>query len=83
MYVFEYRSVKFVINSFIYLQSNLKIQATRIQHEIEDLQRRTENIKMKLTAEMKVSIHLVLPIHVLTLWRKVVNFNLVYIILND
>ena len=36
------------------LQSNLKIQATRMQHEIEDLQRRVENVKMKLTSEMKV-----------------------------
>ena len=36
------------------LQSNVKIQATRLQHEIEDLQRRVETIKMKLTAEMKV-----------------------------
>lgn len=35
-------------------QSNLKIQATRLQHELEDYQRRVDNIKMKLTAEMKV-----------------------------
>lgn len=40
----------------ILFQNNLKIQATKVQHEIEDLQRRTENIKMKLTAEMKVGI---------------------------
>jgi len=33
---------------------NLKVQATRYQHEIEDLQRRVENIKMKLTSEMKL-----------------------------
>ena len=45
--------------SFLYklfLQSNLKIQATRLQHQLEDLQRRIENIKMKLTTEMKVRI---------------------------
>ena len=39
---------------FVIFQSNLKIQATRLQHEIEDYQRRVDNIKMKLTAEMKV-----------------------------
>ena len=30
------------------------MQATKLQHEIEDLQRRSDNIKMKLTSEMKV-----------------------------
>ncbi len=38
----------------LFLQSNLKIAATKLQHEIEELQRRTENVKMKLTSEMKV-----------------------------
>lgn len=37
-------------------QGNLKIQATRMQHDIEELQRRAENVKMKLTAEMKVKL---------------------------
>lgn len=38
----------------IFLQNNLKIQATKLQHDIMDLERRTDNVKMKLTAEMKV-----------------------------
>lgn len=37
-----------------FLQSNYKIQAARLVHELEDLRRRVENNKMKLTAEMKV-----------------------------
>ena len=36
------------------LQNNYKIQATRLTHEIDDMRRRLENAKMKLTAEMKV-----------------------------
>ncbi|XP_021359596.1 serine/arginine repetitive matrix protein 1-like isoform X2 [Mizuhopecten yessoensis] len=36
------------------LQSNYKIQAARLMHEIEDIRRRLENAKMKLTAEMKL-----------------------------
>ncbi|XP_035824147.1 zinc finger CCCH domain-containing protein 13 [Aplysia californica] len=35
-------------------KSNYVIQCTRLQHEIEDLQRRVENARMKLTAEMKL-----------------------------
>ncbi|XP_064604920.1 spermatogenesis-associated protein 1-like isoform X3 [Liolophura sinensis] len=35
-------------------KNNFKIQATKLQHEIEDLKRRAENAKMKLTAEMKL-----------------------------
>ncbi|KAK0042066.1 zinc finger CCCH domain-containing protein 13 [Biomphalaria pfeifferi] len=35
-------------------KSNYIIQCTKIQHEIEDLQRRVENARMKLTAEMKL-----------------------------
>lgn len=38
----------------LYFQNNYKIQATRLTHEIDDLRRRLENAKMKLTAEMKV-----------------------------
>ena len=33
------------------------IQCTRLQHEIDDLKRRVENAKMKLTAEIKVRIY--------------------------
>ncbi|CAD5120055.1 DgyrCDS8637 [Dimorphilus gyrociliatus] len=33
---------------------NLRLQATRTQHFIDDLHRKIENIKMKLTAEMKL-----------------------------
>ncbi|XP_041357853.1 zinc finger CCCH domain-containing protein 13-like [Gigantopelta aegis] len=36
------------------LKNNYVIQCTRLQHEIEDLRRRVENAKMKLTAEMKL-----------------------------
>ncbi|KAK6179049.1 hypothetical protein SNE40_011496 [Patella caerulea] len=35
-------------------KNNYIIQCTRLQHEIEDLRRRAENAKMKLTAEMKL-----------------------------
>lgn len=42
------------------LQNNYKIQATRLTHEIDDMRRRLENAKMKLTAEMKVC-HLTAP----------------------
>ncbi|PAA54586.1 hypothetical protein BOX15_Mlig024004g2 [Macrostomum lignano] len=35
-------------------QLNLRIQATRMQHEIEELQRRVDDSKMKLTAEVKL-----------------------------
>ncbi|CAG5115822.1 unnamed protein product, partial [Candidula unifasciata] len=34
--------------------NNYVIQSTKLQHEIEDLQRRVENARMKLTAEMKL-----------------------------
>jgi hypothetical protein len=51
------------------LQSNLKIQATKLQHEIEELQRRVESIKMKLTTEMKVRFELQLDIHALWIPR--------------
>ncbi|XP_065923650.1 zinc finger CCCH domain-containing protein 13 isoform X6 [Magallana gigas] len=34
-------------------KNNYKIQATRLTHEIDDMRRRLENAKMKLTAEMK------------------------------
>ncbi|XP_071119189.1 protein starmaker-like isoform X26 [Haliotis cracherodii] len=34
--------------------NNYIIQCTKLQHEIEDLRRRVENAKMKLTAEMKL-----------------------------
>lgn len=34
--------------------NNFKIQATRLQHEIEDLRRRVEHAKMKLTGEIKL-----------------------------
>uniref|UniRef100_A0A1I8G1W5 SPATA1_C domain-containing protein n=1 Tax=Macrostomum lignano TaxID=282301 RepID=A0A1I8G1W5_9PLAT len=37
-------------------QLNLRIQATRMQHEIEELQRRVDDSKMKLTAEVKASL---------------------------
>ncbi|XP_060554017.1 spermatogenesis-associated protein 1-like isoform X5 [Ruditapes philippinarum] len=33
--------------------NNFKIQATRLQHEIEDVRRRVDHAKMKLTSEMK------------------------------
>ncbi|RUS80205.1 hypothetical protein EGW08_012030 [Elysia chlorotica] len=36
------------------LKSNYVIQCTKLQHDIEDLQRRVANAKMKLTAEMKL-----------------------------
>nr|XP_034312302.1 spermatogenesis-associated protein 1 isoform X10 [Crassostrea gigas] len=35
-------------------KNNYKIQATRLTHEIDDMRRRLENAKMKLTAEMKL-----------------------------
>ncbi|KAL8625719.1 hypothetical protein ACOMHN_043994 [Nucella lapillus] len=35
-------------------KNNYVIQCTRLQHDIEDLKRRIENAKMKLTAEMKL-----------------------------
>ncbi|ELT88991.1 hypothetical protein CAPTEDRAFT_149845 [Capitella teleta] len=35
-------------------ESNLKIQATKYQHELDELHRKVENIKMRLTAEMKL-----------------------------
>lgn len=47
---------------FCSLQNNYKIQATRLTHEIDDMRRRLENAKMKLTAEMKVC-HLTSPYH--------------------
>ncbi|XP_060554014.1 spermatogenesis-associated protein 1-like isoform X2 [Ruditapes philippinarum] len=34
--------------------NNFKIQATRLQHEIEDVRRRVDHAKMKLTSEMKL-----------------------------
>ena len=34
--------------------NNLKLQATKTSHEITDLQRRVENVKMKLTGEIKL-----------------------------
>lgn len=34
--------------------NNFKIQATRLQHEIEDIRRRVDHAKMKLTSEMKL-----------------------------
>lgn len=34
--------------------SNMKIHATKLQHTIEELQRKVDNIKMKLAAEMKL-----------------------------
>ncbi|XP_046566989.1 spermatogenesis-associated protein 1-like isoform X5 [Haliotis rubra] len=36
------------------LKNNYIILCTKLQHEIEDLRRRVENAKMKLTAEMKL-----------------------------
>ncbi|KAL8584612.1 hypothetical protein ACOMHN_002341 [Nucella lapillus] len=35
-------------------RNNYIIQCTRLQHDIDDMKRRVENAKMKLTAEMKV-----------------------------
>jgi len=35
------------------------VQATRLQHEIEDIRRRVDHAKMKLTSEMKVGHRLV------------------------
>ncbi|XP_013390048.1 filaggrin isoform X1 [Lingula anatina] len=35
-------------------KNNYKIQATRLHHETEELRRKVENAKMKLTAEMKL-----------------------------
>ncbi|GFR95042.1 spermatogenesis-associated protein 1 [Elysia marginata] len=35
-------------------KNNYVIQCTKLQHDIEDLQRRVSNAKMKLTAEMKL-----------------------------
>ncbi|XP_052273459.1 uncharacterized protein LOC127873620 isoform X3 [Dreissena polymorpha] len=34
--------------------NNFKVQATRLQHEIEDVRRRVDHAKMKLTSEMKL-----------------------------
>ncbi|XP_045157948.1 spermatogenesis-associated protein 1-like isoform X12 [Mercenaria mercenaria] len=34
--------------------NSFKIQATRLQHEIEDIRRRVDHAKMKLTSEMKL-----------------------------
>lgn len=39
---------------FTMLQNNFKVQATRLQHEVEDIRRRVDHAKMKLTSEMKV-----------------------------
>uniref|UniRef100_A0A8W8J9F1 Spermatogenesis-associated protein 1 C-terminal domain-containing protein n=1 Tax=Magallana gigas TaxID=29159 RepID=A0A8W8J9F1_MAGGI len=39
-------------------KNNYKIQATRLTHEIDDMRRRLENAKMKLTAEMKAETEL-------------------------
>ena len=36
------------------VQSNYGIQCTKLQHDIDNVKRRVENAKMKLTAEMKV-----------------------------
>ena len=47
------------------LQNNFKIQATRLQHEIEDIRRRVEHAKMKLTGEMKVNYVLMLELRIL------------------
>ncbi|WAR22739.1 hypothetical protein MAR_036408, partial [Mya arenaria] len=33
--------------------NSFKVQATRLQHEIEDIRRRVDHSKMKLTSEMK------------------------------
>ncbi|XP_045157939.1 spermatogenesis-associated protein 1-like isoform X4 [Mercenaria mercenaria] len=35
-------------------KNSFKIQATRLQHEIEDIRRRVDHAKMKLTSEMKL-----------------------------
>ncbi|XP_076440651.1 uncharacterized protein LOC143280051 isoform X2 [Babylonia areolata] len=37
-------------------KNNYVIQCTRLQHDIDDLKRRIENAKMKLTAEMKINV---------------------------
>ncbi|XP_074641749.1 uncharacterized protein LOC141899386 isoform X4 [Tubulanus polymorphus] len=34
--------------------ANLRIQATKLQHEVEEMQRRVDDSKMKLTAEVKL-----------------------------
>ena len=42
---------------FSHFQNNLRINATKLNHEIEELQRRVDDAKMKLTGEVKVSIY--------------------------
>jgi len=34
-------------------KTNLRMQLAKLQHEVEELRRRIEELKMKLTAEMK------------------------------
>ena len=39
------------------LQNNLRLQAVRLQSEIEGIQRRIDGVNMKLITEMKVPAH--------------------------
>lgn len=39
-----------------YLQDNHQLDAAKIQYEVDELQRRADAAKMKLTAEMKVGL---------------------------
>ena len=39
---------------FLYSQTNQRMSLARLQHEVEELRRRIEELKAKLTAEMKV-----------------------------
>ena len=39
-------------------QTNQRMTLARLQHEVEELRRRIEELKVKLTAEMKVCLSL-------------------------
>ncbi|XP_076440655.1 spermatogenesis-associated protein 1-like isoform X5 [Babylonia areolata] len=60
-------------------KNNYVIQCTRLQHDIDDLKRRIENAKMKLTAEMKLRNQAEMELRSLRaeLVQKKINLSLV------
>lgn len=45
-------------NAYLCPQTNQRMSLARLQHEVEELRRRIEELKVKLTAEMKVCLSL-------------------------
>jgi len=40
---------------FLFIQDNHQLEAARLQYDVDELQRKADAAKMKLTAEMKVN----------------------------